>query len=46
MIGWIVFGTAEAGGDGEVEINPPESITDGARGLVSMGRVIAYGGDE
>ena len=27
-------------------MKPPKSITDGARGRVSMGRVVAYGGDE
>jgi hypothetical protein len=44
VIGWII-GTAEVG-DGGVEIKPPKSITDGARGRVSMGRIVAYGGDE
>ena len=39
------MGTAEVG-DGGVEINPPKSITDGARGRVSMGRIVAYGGDD
>ena len=44
MIGWTI-GTAELG-DGGVGINPPKSITDGARGRDSMGRIVAYGGGE
>jgi len=40
------MGASEIVGDGGVEINPAKSITDGARGRVSMGRVVAYGGDE
>lgn len=46
MIGWITRGAVEVVGDEGVETNPPKSITDGARGRVSMGRVVAYGGDE
>jgi hypothetical protein len=42
----MTLGTAEIVGDGGVETNPPKSIIDGARGRVSMGRVVAYGGDE
>lgn len=40
------LGIVEVVGDGGVETNPPKSMTDGARGRVSMGRVVAYGGDE
>ncbi len=42
----MAIGTAEVVGDEGVETNPPKSITDGARGRVSMGRVVAYGGNE
>lgn len=46
MIGWTACETAEFVGDGGVEMNPPKSMTDGARGRVSMERVVAYGGEE
>jgi len=45
-MGWIARGTVGTAGKGGLELKMLRSVIEGARGRLSMGRVVANGGDE